>query len=88
MTEQTRNRRRFTWLRFSLRSFLLVIAIIEIFLGLSCLVFGRAQKQRSVLTAVEQMGGEVGFDYDFDASANFISNATPPGPASSVAVFR
>ena len=71
MTEApTKSRRR--WLRFSLRTLLVLIAIGCVWLGPKA---NRAQRQHRAVEAIRKLGGTVNYDYESDGSEQ------PPYPA-------
>ncbi len=62
MTETTTKPRR-RWLRFSLRTLLVVIAVGCVWLGS---IANRAQKQRRAVEVITNLGGTVNYDYESD----------------------
>ena len=74
-TNATKPKRRF--LRFSLRTLLVVMLVV-------CVVLGRkveqVRKQREVVAWIEQMGGQVRYDYEIDDNRRRLPNPRPPGP--------
>jgi hypothetical protein len=62
MTEQERNKPRWRWLRFSLRTLLLVMCLICLVLGR---VVERARKQQEAVAWVRAMGGQVTYPSAF-----------------------
>ncbi|HUG67163.1 MAG TPA: hypothetical protein VMM76_05405, partial [Pirellulaceae bacterium] len=61
MTSQPKRPKRFRP-RFSLRTFLLVITALAVWLGL---IVSRAQKQKIAVDVVTKLGGSVYYDYQF-----------------------
>lgn len=57
-----RQRWNLRWLRFSLRSLLLVVTIVAIFLSMRV---NQAEKQRKAIVAVKQLGGWVHYGFEF-----------------------
>ncbi len=77
MTTETPKRKR-RWLRFSLRTFLALVLIFGVWLGL---LVHRVNKQREAVAWVKEMGGRVLYKYETDDFASFLNNnADPPGP--------
>ena len=74
-TKQTPKRKR--WLRYSLRTLLVVITILCIALGYWTY---RAKRQRAVVKWVEENGGEVHYDFELDEYGYTIKAAKPPSP--------
>ena len=72
------------WLRFSLRTFFIVITLLCIWLGFKV---NAAHRQHEAVEAILRVGGEVTFDYQLVSVPNspdeFTTNlnASPPGPA-------
>jgi hypothetical protein len=63
-------------LRFSLRTLFIVFTIGCVWLGI---VTKRARDQRAAVDRIAQLGGSVGFDYEFDRAGRHIENAEPWG---------
>ena len=74
-TVRTKSERRF--LRFSVRTLLIVLTILCIWLGWKV---ERARRQREAVAFVHEMGGSVNYDYEVDNDGRFAPNAEPPGP--------
>ena len=68
-------KRRF--LRFTLRSLLLLMLVVCVALGWKV---ERARKQRDAVNWVQKFGGSVDYDYQIDDNGRPIPNAEPPGP--------
>jgi hypothetical protein len=64
--------------RFSIRTLLVAIAGLSIWLGIQT---HRAREQRAALERIRRLGGAVRFDYQHDESGDFHDDANPPGPA-------
>lgn len=65
------------WLRFSLRTFLIVVTIFCVWLG--WYVY-RAERQREVVRWVLENGGEVSYDYEFSSDGYRLVDSQPPVP--------
>lgn len=72
--EQPHKRR---WFQYSIRSLMLVTLVIACVLGY---ISNEARKQRNAVAWVKEMGGDVEYDYLFEANGDAIPNAEPPGP--------
>ncbi len=68
-------KRRF--LRFTLRSLLLLMLVVCVALGWKV---ERARKQRDAVNWIQELGGSVSYDYEIDNNDRTIPNAEPPGP--------
>jgi len=68
------------WLRFGLRTLLLVVLLVSV--GLSWFVTkrNRAQKEEAAVKAIDGLGGYVLYDFQFDDSGKFDRNRRRPGP--------
>jgi len=71
------------WFRFSLRTLLLLITALCVWLGIQV---NAARRQREAVAAILKAGGEVWFDYHSTPDpavpgSTFNRNASPPGPA-------
>ena len=73
------------WFRYSLRTFLLVIALLCVWLGIQV---NAARRQRDMVAAILRAFGEVHFDYQMvpgksGKPGDFVidRNSPPPGPA-------
>jgi hypothetical protein len=79
MSDGQPKRRR--WFRYSLRTFLIVVTAICIWLGLQV---NAARRQKEVVAAIDTGGGLVYFDYEMTLGTNSRSvvdpKASPPGP--------
>jgi hypothetical protein len=65
------------WPRYSIRTLLVVIAALSIWLGYQT---HRAREQRAALERIHELGGTVQFDYQYDGSGTFQADAAAPGP--------
>ena len=65
------------WLRFSLRTFLIVITILTVCFG--WWVY-RAERQRAAVRWVKENGGTVYYDFEFDSEGVFAQNRQSPVP--------
>jgi Leucine Rich repeat len=63
------------WLRFSLRSLLAATTVFCIWLGFKVNV---AREQRQIVKMVQELGGTVWYDYEFDSAGNHLN---PPPEA-------
>ena len=75
LTEKPKPKRR--WLRFNLRSFLIVITILSAWVG--WYVY-RAEKQRTTVQWVQENGGSVFYDCQFGDARNFMGDPQPAVP--------
>ena len=64
--------------RFSLRSFLLIVIAAGVWLSV---VSNRVRIQKQAVDRVKQLGGQVGFDYQFDDKMNWRKDPKLPAPA-------
>ncbi len=69
--------KRTRWLRFSLRLLLLVVTALCVWLTV---VSNRARSQKRAVDRVQQLGGRVAFDYQFDANMNWRNDPRLPAP--------
>jgi hypothetical protein len=65
------------WLRFSLRTFLLFVAIASVWLGW---VVNGARKQRAAVEAIQSAGGTILFDNHESGPRTWSTGGTPRGP--------
>ena len=83
MTEPIKRRR---WLRFSLRTLLVVMTVLCVWLGFKV---NAARRQKEAVEAILKAGGEIFFDYQLEPPTgqpdkfnfDFDQNVSPPGPA-------
>ena len=78
-TEPAKPKRKRRWLRYSLRTFLVLLTVFGVWLGL--LVF-RVNKQKEAVQWVKDHGGKVYYDFEMDESltAPPFHHRQPPGP--------
>lgn len=70
-----------SWARFSLKTFLLLLTAFCLWLGL---LVESARRQRDAVRAIQDMGGEVFYEYsrvEYENKKALVLNATPPAPA-------
>jgi hypothetical protein len=72
--DEMKRKRRF--LRFSIRTLLIVLTIFCVALGWKV---ERARKQREAVAWVHEMGGSVNYDYELDDDGSSAPDAKPPG---------
>jgi Leucine-rich repeat (LRR) protein len=65
------------WFRFSLRFLLLAVAALCVWLAV---VSNRARRQKQAVDRVDELGGQVAFDYQFDANLNWRKDPKLPAP--------
>ena len=68
-------RRRF--LQFSLRTLFVLMTVFAVWFGWK---MNKAREQAKAVAWVQEMGGWVRYDYEFDQEDEFIEGAKPPGP--------
>ena len=68
------------WFQFSLRSFLVLLTVFAVWLGV---VVHRAREQREAVEAIEALGGTVAYDWQQESTSPFYSPVAsqPLGPA-------
>jgi hypothetical protein len=64
-------------LRFSLRTALLVVTLLCIWLATET---SRARRQQSAITTLRKLGGRIGFDYQLERPGKWKSEPRPRGP--------
>ena len=64
-----------SYLRISLRALFIIIAVLAVSLAY---LSKRANDQRVAVQRVLQLGGSVGYDFEFDKSGNRLQNPVPP----------
>lgn len=74
----THGRPRRVWLRFSLRTFLVLVAVASLWLGW---IVSRARNQRIAVEAVQAAGGTVLFDFQETAPRTWSTAGVPRGPS-------
>jgi hypothetical protein len=65
------------WLRFSLRSLLILMTAMAVWLGFT---MKRLRDQEQAVARIQELGGTVTYHYQLDENGNWISDAQPPGP--------
>jgi hypothetical protein len=76
--------RRFTlipsrwWLRFSLRTALLVVTLLCVWLAVEST---RARRQKRAIATLQQLGGRIGFDYQLDRHHELTRKKQPAAPS-------
>ena len=76
MTQETNKPKR-RWLRFSLRTFLIVLTIFCVWLGW---YLYRVEQQREAVKWVKENGGWVRYYYEYDSNERLVSESQPPVP--------
>lgn len=76
LESSTKVRRR-SWLRCSIRSLLLVVTVVSVWLAV---VSSRARSQKQAIDRVKQLGGFLGFDYKLDANMKWRKDPKLPAP--------
>ena len=76
-SKQAGARKRTSWLRFSLRFLFLVVTAACVWLAV---VTNRARSQKQAVNRVQELGGQVAFDYQFDANMNWRKDPQLPAP--------
>jgi hypothetical protein len=79
MTEKPARKRR--WLRFSLRTLLVVVVLLSVPLGWFALKMREAERQRRAVEAITEAGGWVRYDWALDESGRDSGRQGPPAPA-------
>jgi hypothetical protein len=74
-----RPRRR--WYQYSLRTLLLLMLIVCLFMSWHAVQVKRAIAQKTAVAAILDAGGSVTYDFQIDKQGNMIKGATGPGPA-------
>jgi len=76
MSEEARQpKRKRRWLRFSLRTFLLLLTVLCIWL---CWNLYRVERQREAVKWVRENGGTVYYDFEMDSDGEVLSDSQPP----------
>jgi len=68
------------WYQYSLRSLLIIMVLLCFLFALAGVKIREAEKQKEIVEWVEENGGMVYYDFQFDATGTAIPNAQPPGP--------
>jgi len=69
-------RRRF---QFSIRGLLILTVAVAVSCSWLAVEMKAARKQREIVATIEKCGGDIGYDYQFDASLSFLPKAHTPG---------
>jgi hypothetical protein len=64
--------------QFSLKFLFLVTTALSIWLGS---LVNLAERQQRVISAVERLGGDIGYDYQYNSAGDEIAGASLPGPS-------
>jgi hypothetical protein len=72
---------RLRWYQYSLRSLFVLTVLVAIAGSWYAWKRQQVERQRAVVKLVEELGGEVEYDYQRSSLGTFIPNAEPPGPA-------
>ena len=68
---------RFRWPRFSVRTLLLAVTILALWLGIQA---SQAKRERRAVARIVELGGLVRYDWEHDEAGKYQSDAAPPGP--------
>ncbi len=77
-TPQPAEKPKLRWYQYRLWHLFLVTLVFALWLGWIC---HKARQQKKAVEAIQELGGEVTYDYEYDANDNYIPDAKPPGPA-------
>lgn len=77
MSDNNLTRRRRRWFQYSLRSFLILLTALAVWLGI---VVQRAREQREAVKAIDALGGGVYYDWHGPPGSQ-LENTGPPAPA-------
>jgi hypothetical protein len=69
------------WFSFSLRTLLIVVTLVGCGMGWVGMKVQEARRQQAAVRAIEDLGGEVQYDYEFDSKGGALPNPALPGPA-------
>jgi hypothetical protein len=81
MTDTPKHKLR--WFQFSLRSLLLFVLLVSVGMSWFAVKMQQAKRQKEAVAAIERLGGEVFYDYQYrvlDVHTIFVTEAQPPGP--------
>jgi hypothetical protein len=65
------------WLKFSLRSALLIVTLLCIWLAVEST---RARRQKQAIATIQQLGGRIAFDYQLDRHRKWTKRKVPAAP--------
>ena len=68
------------WSRFSLRTLLVLVTVASAGFGWVGYKVRQAQRQKQAVVAIEELGGYVRYDYEFDNHGDWTESAIPPDP--------
>ena len=68
---------RWRWAQFSLATMFVVVTVICVWLTMAC---SRNNQKHRAITAIENVGGSISYDYQWGTSGAFLADAKPPGP--------
>jgi hypothetical protein len=74
---RVRTTRRFSILRISIRTFLIILTVTGVWFAY---VTNAARSQKLAVDRIEELGGSVAFDYQFDSKMNWRTTPKPPLP--------
>jgi hypothetical protein len=69
------------WFSFSLRTLLIFVTLAGCGLGWLGFKIQEGRRQQAAVEAIEKLGCDVGYDYQFDSQGGSVFNPTLPGPA-------
>ncbi len=77
-TEPPKRKRR--WLRYSLKTFLVLVTLFCVLMAWLGTFVYRVNKQREAVQWVRDWGGKVYYDFEWDIEGSRITGSQPPGP--------
>jgi len=69
------------WYSFRLRTLLIFVTLAGSGFGWPGFKVQESQRQQAAVAAIENLGGAVMYDYEFDRHGGHLPNAEPPGPS-------
>jgi hypothetical protein len=69
------------WCQYSLRMLMTCITLFAVACSLLTVILQRAIQHELAIEAIWKAGGQVAFDYQFDAIGNLVDDPRPPGPS-------